>query len=139
MSTQTNRNLLSNERNSHVVACHFCTGVRILLTLSLIATIVTLLFSREVAYLAAIPIPFLYAILSLANYLVVRSRTQELRAKDGSRLSDESVDERLQIAGTLLVLKIMGVLAVATFVSADAFWHPHHLRKPPQDFLTRWF
>ncbi|WP_160167184.1 hypothetical protein [Rhodopirellula europaea] len=47
----------------------------------------SLLFFREVAYLAAIPIPFLYAVLALTNNLEVRSRATSLRGHATHRLA----------------------------------------------------
>lgn len=124
MSTPATTHRLPTEPDAHVLSRHFRTGVRILLAASLIGTILSLLMFPEVAYLAAIPIPFLYAVLALAlaNYFEVRSRASSLRERDAQRLSQEEIQADVETAGVLLILKVLGVLAAAAFIIAAAFF-----------------
>ncbi|WP_236696163.1 hypothetical protein [Rhodopirellula islandica] len=122
MSTPTTTHRLPAEPDAHALSRHFRTGVRILLAASLIGTCVSLLFFSEVAYLAAIPIPFLYAVLAFVNYLEVRSRATELRERGPNRLTKEEIDADVETAGVILMLKVLGVLAAAAFIIAAAFF-----------------
>ncbi|WP_234952809.1 hypothetical protein [Rhodopirellula baltica] len=122
MSTPATTHRLPTEPDAHVLSRHFRTGVRILLAASLIGTILSLLMFPEVAYLAAIPIPFLYAVLALANYFEVRSRASTLREHDAQRLSQQEIQADVETAGVLLILKVLGVLAAAAFIIAAAFF-----------------
>jgi hypothetical protein len=122
MSTPATSQRLPAEPDAHVLSRHFRTGVRFLLAASLIGTCLSLLFFREVAYLAAIPIPFLYAVLALTNYLEVRSRATLLRGHATHRLGKEEIETDVETAGVILILKVLGVLAVAAFIIAAAYF-----------------
>jgi len=106
------------EPDAHVVTRYFRTGARALLGLSLNGTVVCLFFFRQDAYLAAIPIPVLYAVLALTSYLEFRSRAANLRAVGQSTPSQAEVDVDVQTVGIITLLKVIGVLAVGTFIVA---------------------
>lgn len=110
------------EPDAHVGARHFRTGVRFLLALSLVATVICLLFFRPAAYLAAIPIPVLYAVLVATHYLEQRSRAEELRRPGQTGMSREEIEGDIETVGVINVLKILGVLAIGTFIIAAALF-----------------
>ncbi|WP_235951214.1 hypothetical protein [Crateriforma spongiae] len=120
MQSSSHKTILPVESDAHLGARRFRNGVRLLLVLSLISTVVTLLFARQVAYLAAIPLPFLTAILAGANYLEFRSRASILREGGADHLQKTELDADLETAGILFVLKLLGVLAMGTFIIAAA-------------------
>ncbi|MFG0265037.1 MAG: hypothetical protein ACF8AM_07765 [Rhodopirellula sp. JB055] len=122
MSTPASTHRLPTEPDAHVLSRHFRTGVRILLAASLIGTCVSLFWYPAVAYLAAIPIPFLYAVLAYANYLESRSQASVLRERDPNRLTKDEIDADVETAGVILILKVLGVLAAAAFIIAAAFY-----------------
>ncbi|WP_233215690.1 hypothetical protein [Rhodopirellula bahusiensis] len=122
MSTSTTTNKLPVEPDAHALSRQFRTGVRILLATSLIATCVGLFLVPEAAYLAAIPIPFLYAILAVANYMEVRSRASELRLQKSERIGQIEMDIDVETAGVILLLKVLGILAASTFIIAAAIY-----------------
>ncbi|QDS94840.1 hypothetical protein FF011L_36220 [Roseimaritima multifibrata] len=111
---------MNHEPDAHVSAKHFRTGVRLLLALSLIATVVCLFFFREAAYLAAIPIPVLYGVLAFTNYLEIRSRADNFRSTSESDASEEEIEIGAETVGIVTLLKVLGVLAVASFIVAAA-------------------
>lgn len=111
-----------HEPDAHVVARRFRTGVRLLLALSLIATVVCLFFLQDAAYLAAIPIPILYAVLALTNYLEIRSRASNLRSPGESGIGRQEMQIDIQTVGIVTLLKVLGVLAVGTFIIAASFF-----------------
>jgi hypothetical protein len=100
------------EPDAHLVARHFRTGVRLLLTLALIGTVVCLFCFQEAAYLAAIPIPVLYAVLATTNYLERRSRITEFRSPKKSGISREEMEIDIETVGIVTLLKVLGVLAI---------------------------
>ena len=116
--TETRSRALSHEPDAHVVSRHFRTGVRAMLALSLIATIVCLFFLREAAYLAAMSIPVLYAVLAFTNYLELRSRASNLRSDGQMRLSREELEMDIETVGIVTLLKVIGVLAIGAFIVA---------------------
>ena len=120
MSTRTEHSTvpLLHEPDAHVVSRHFRTGVRTLLALSLIATIVCLFFLRDAAYLAAIPIPVLYAVLAFTNYLEVRSRASNLRSRDQKNLTRKELEMDVETVGIVTLMKVLGVLVIGTFIVA---------------------
>ncbi|TWU46662.1 hypothetical protein [Rubripirellula reticaptiva] len=124
MSTHfnTHSKVQSDEPDAHVVARHFRTGVRLLLGLSLIATVLCLAFFQKAAYLAAIPIPLLYAVLALTNYLEFRSRGSNLRSAEGADVSREEMQVDIETVGVVTLLKVLGVLAIGTFIIAASFF-----------------
>ncbi|MDA8743775.1 hypothetical protein N9N28_03975 [Rubripirellula amarantea] len=124
MSTSTNNpvQVQANEPDAHLVARHFRTGVRLLLSLSLIATIVCLFFLQEAAYLAAIPIPLLYAVLAFTNYLEMRSRASQLRPSKSSGIGREEIEVDIETVGVVTLLKVFGVLAIGSFIVAASFF-----------------
>ena len=113
---------IAEEPEAHVVARHFRTGVRILLALSLIATVVCLFFYQDAAYLAAIPIPVLYGILVITNYLELRSRATNLRSPKASAISREEIEVDVETVGVVTLLKVLGVLAISSFIIAASFF-----------------
>ena len=122
MSTPATSHNLPAEPDAHVLSRHFRTGVRVLLAVSLIATIVAIFAYPSVAYLAAIPIPILYAVLASVNYMEVRSRASELRERGSDHLSKEELEVDVETAGIILLLKVIGILAAGTFIIAAAFF-----------------
>lgn len=104
------------------MARHFRTGVRLLLALSLIATVVCLFFFRDVAYLAAIPIPVLYVVLAFTNYLEVRSNTAHFNDPGEAGISREEWEVDIETVGIVTLLKVLGVLAIGTFIVAASFF-----------------
>lgn len=73
-----------NEPARHSLLCHFRTAVRLLLTLSLGATVVCLFRFPDAVYLAAIPIPLLCVVLTLTKPFAGRARAADLPATNGS-------------------------------------------------------
>lgn len=110
------------EPDGHVVARHFRTGVRFLLALSLIAAILCPFLLKEAAYLAAMPIPVLYGVLALANYLEFRARASNLRTPGDSKIGPEEVQVDIQTVGIVTLLKVFGVLAVGAFIIASSYF-----------------
>ncbi|XZE55049.1 hypothetical protein SH139x_001036 [Planctomycetaceae bacterium SH139] len=125
MSNQIEQNVrpLPFEPDAHVVSRRFRTGVRIMLALSLIVTIVCIFFFREAAYLAAIPIPVLYAVLAFSNYLEVRSRASSLRSPNQKRITIEELEMDIETVGIVTLMKVIGVLAIGTFIIAASFFN----------------
>ncbi|QDT12723.1 hypothetical protein [Stieleria marina] len=119
---ETHPRALSHESDAHVVSRHFRTGVRALLALALIATVVCLFFFREVAYLAAIPIPFLYAVLAFVNYLEYRSRASNLCSDGEKELSREELEADVETVGIVTLMKVIGVLAIGAFIVAASLF-----------------
>lgn len=120
--TKTNTRTLPSEPDAHVVAQHFRTGVRWLLGLSLLATIACMFFFRDAAYVAAIPIPILYGVLAYANYLEFRSRRSNLRTEGSTKLSREELEVDVETIGIITLMKVLGVLAIGTFIIAAALF-----------------
>lgn len=121
-NTETHSPALSHESDAHVVSRHFRTGVRVMLALSLIATILCIFFLREAAYLAAIPIPVLYAVLAFTNYLEVRSRASRLRSPNQKRITPEELEMDIETVGIVTLMKVIGVLAIGTFIIAASLF-----------------
>ncbi len=124
MSTRVENNTqpLLHEPDAHVASRHFRTGVRALLALSLIATIACLFFLRDAAYLAAIPIPVLYAVLAFTNYLEVRSRAANLRSPNQKKITSEELEMDIETVGIVTLMKVIGVLALGTFIIAASLF-----------------
>jgi len=112
----------SQESDAHVVSRRFRDAVRGLLILALVATIFCLLFYREAAHLAAIPIPFLYVTLAFINYFESRSRTSVLRRSDQAEISREETEIDTETIGIVTLLKVLGMLALGTFIIAAALF-----------------
>ncbi len=121
-NTETHSPAFSHESDAHVVSRQFRTGVRALLALSLIATIACLFFLRDAAYLAAIPIPVLYAVLAFTNYLEVRSRAANLRSPNQKRITIEELEMDIETVGIVTLMKVIGVLAIGTFIIAASLF-----------------
>lgn len=122
MTNQQNAHPLSTEPDAHVLSRHFRTGVRTLLAAALVATIVAIVAYPQVAYLAAIPVPVLCGVMVLTNYLVLRSRASELRKRGSDRIGKEEIEVDVETAGIILLLKVIGILAIGTFIIAAAFF-----------------
>ncbi len=89
-----------------------------LLALSLIGTVVCFFFLRDAAYLAAIPIPVLYAVLAFTNYLEVRSRASSLRSPSQKRITPWELEMDIETVGIVTMIKLLGVLAIGAFIIA---------------------
>jgi hypothetical protein len=106
------------EPDAHVMMRHAKTVVRVLLILSLVSTIVALLFFRPAAYLAAIPIPILFAIYLLVGQFERQSRAAALRDPGQATISQEEVELDVQDVGIYTGLGIAFLLALGTFIIA---------------------
>ena len=120
--TETHPEAQTSEPEAHVVARHFRTGVKLLLWLSLLSTIVCLFFFREAAYLAAIPFPVLYAVLAYANYLEYCSRRSTWRSKISTAPSQAELEADVETIGIITLMKVVGVLAIGTFIIAASLF-----------------
>jgi hypothetical protein len=108
----------SAEPDAHVIARHLQTGLRCLLVGFVVATVVSLLIFRDVAYLAAIPIPVMLLVLSVVRAFERRSRISALRKSGQDTISDEEIKIDEQAASLSTALKILGTLAVTALVLA---------------------
>lgn len=120
--SDTQANTRPSEPDAHVVARHFRTGVRLLLVLSLIATFACFFLFQQAAYLAAIPIPVLYAVLAVSNYLEIRSRASNLRSLEESGVRRERMEIDMETVGIVTLLRVLGVLAIGTFIIAASLF-----------------
>jgi hypothetical protein len=73
-----------NEPVRHSLLCHFRTAVRLMLALSLGATVMCLFRFPYAVYLAAIPIPILCVVLTLTKPFEGGARAVDLPAANGS-------------------------------------------------------
>src|SRR6056297_33358 len=112
----------SQESHAHLAARHFRTGARLLLILALLATLLALFFRPEAAYLAAIPIPVLYAVLAITKYLVVRSEASHAAARQVTAAEQEDVERDVETVGLVTLLNVLGMLAIGTFIIAASFF-----------------
>jgi hypothetical protein len=110
------------EPDSHVATRHMRTVVKCLLIIALLATVGLLIFYRPAAYLAAIPVPILYFILAVLNLMERRSRASQLRRPGQTTLGQEEIEVDVETIGVVTVLKVLGVLAIGTFIIAAAFF-----------------
>ena len=111
-----------HESDAHIASQRFRYGLRACLIVALVATIFCLLFYREAAHLAAIPIPFLYVTLAFINYFESRSRTSVLRRSEQSEISREETEIDTETIGIITLLKVLGMLAMGTFIIAAAMF-----------------
>ncbi len=121
-TTETHSKQPLGEPDAHVVSRHMRAGVRILLIVSLVATIALLLFYRPAAYLAAIPVPVLSIVLVILNLMERRSRAAALRRPGQTSISQEELEVDVETIGVTTILKVLGVLAVGTFIVSAAFF-----------------
>ncbi|MBB03055.1 MAG: hypothetical protein CMJ47_10440 [Planctomyces sp.] len=106
------------EPDAHLASRHMQTGVRIVLILCLMATVGLLLFNPAAAYLAAISVPVLIVVLVFVGFLERRSRAERLRTAGQSQISQHEVDVDVETIGVITVLKVVGALAVGSFIAA---------------------
>lgn len=121
-ATELPSKITLGEPDAHIGTRHVRTVVKGLLIFALLATIVLLLFYRPAAYLAAIPIPVLYFLLVVLNLVERRTRASQLQRPGENAISQEEVEVDVEIIGILTVMKVLGVLAIGTFIIAAAFF-----------------
>lgn len=124
MSTQSKTQLHSSQQelDAHIITRRFRTGVRFLLAFALIATVICLFFFQEFAHLAAIPIPVLYVVLAFTNYLEIRARAANFHDSARRGISREELEIDIETVGIVTLLKVLGALAVGTFIVAASFF-----------------
>lgn len=116
-ATHTTRTEMTfGEPDAHVVSRHLRTALRGLIVVALVAAVLLLFLRPEATYLAVIPIPVLYIVLQVVNHLERRTRASKLRHKGQTELSAEEIDADIKAAGLATALKIVGALALGTFV-----------------------
>ena len=112
----------SGEPHAHLMSRHFRTGVRLLLALLLVATVMCFFFLREAAYLAAIPIPILYAVLVFSNFLEKRSRASNFRSSEDATIGNKEMGIDIETVGIVTLLEVVGCLAIGVFIIAASFY-----------------
>jgi hypothetical protein len=110
------------EPHAHLMSRHFRTGVRWLLALFLVATVFCLFFLKEAAYLAAIPIPILYALLVISNFLEKRSRASNFRSPDETGISAKEIEIDVETVGIVTLIEVVVCLAIGVFIIAASFY-----------------
>ncbi|SMP61610.1 hypothetical protein SAMN06265222_107124 [Neorhodopirellula lusitana] len=110
------------EPDAHVATRHMRTVVKSALIVALVATALLFVFYRQAAYLAAIPVPLLYGFLVLLNLMERGSRASHLRKEGQTTLGQEEIDADIDTIGVFTVLKVLGVLAVGTFIIAASLF-----------------
>lgn len=106
------------EPDAHVATRHMHTVVKWLLIAALVATLGLLIFYRPAAYLAAIPVPILYCLLVVLGLMERRSRASELRRPGQTTIGKEEIEVDVETIGVVTILKVLGVLAVGSFIVA---------------------
>lgn len=121
-STDAAPNAPPDEPEAHLVWRRLRLALRSLLLAALLATILLLLFYRPAAYLAAIPIPFLYGLLVAVNFYERQSRAEILRSQGATELSPGEVSADVEAVGLATVLGVLALLALGTFIIAAAYY-----------------
>ena len=93
-----------------------------LLIVALVATLVTLLFIRSAAYLAAISVPVFFTIYVVVSLLEKQSRTEEVRKPGQTTISDDEVNLDVRDAGIYTGLGIALLLALGAFIIAASLF-----------------
>lgn len=106
------------EPDAHIVTRHMRTVVKWLLILALVATVGLFIFYRPAAYLAAIPVPVLCLVLFIVNLMERRSRASVLRHPGQTKIEQEEIEVDVETIGVVTMLKVLGVLALGTFIVA---------------------
>ena len=113
------------EPHAHEIARRMLFGVRVILALAVLIAGLLLVFNRNIAYLAILPIPVLYVVLMSLGYTERRSRTSVLRSADQSRISDEEVEVDVATNRSALILEISGILVMGVFLVAASLYELH--------------
>lgn len=121
-STDAGTNARLDEPEAHVVSRRLRLALRSLLLAALVATILLLLFYRPAAYLAAVPIPFLYGLLVVVNYYERQSRAEILRSQGANEVGPDEVTADVDAVGLATVLGVLALLALGTFIIAAAYY-----------------
>jgi hypothetical protein len=101
---------------------HAQTVIRWLLITALVSTILLFLFVRPAAYLAAIPIPLLFAALVMVKYFERQARASALRRPGAREITQEEIETDVQDAGIYTALGIALLLALGTFIIAASLF-----------------
>jgi hypothetical protein len=120
--TGKDRTNVSREPDAHVMMRRAKLAVGGLLILSLVATFVTLLFFRQAAYLAAIPIPILFIVYVMVGQFERQARASELRGDDPNQITAHEVDVDVKDAGLFTGLGIGFLLALGAFIVAASLF-----------------
>ncbi|TWT79609.1 hypothetical protein CA13_10130 [Planctomycetes bacterium CA13] len=121
-SSQSPITTFAGESDAHRMSRHWQTAIRVILIALVVAAIVLFVFYRAAAYLAAIPIPILFVTLALLDYYEQRSRTHHRHKLGEADLSKQEIEEEVETAGIVMVLKVFMALALGTFIVAAAFF-----------------
>jgi hypothetical protein len=112
----------SSESDAHRMTRHVQWIGRALLLLFLLATIICLIFYRQAAWAAAVPIPVIYGALVIAKYYERQSRREVLGERGNRTLSAPEHDLDLEVAGVATIFKVLALLALGCLIIAASFF-----------------
>lgn len=110
------------EPDAHIMMRRAKSVVRLLMVLAIIAAVLSLVFFRPAAYLAALPIPILFVLYVIVSLLEQQARASALRRPGQTTISNEEIETDVRSAGFYTGLAIAIVLALGTFVVAISFY-----------------
>ena len=113
------------EPHAHAIARRMQFGIRIFLALAVFVAGILLVFNRNVAYVAILPIPLLYVALMFMGSAERQTRASELRSVGQSEISEEEIEIDVATNRNALILEISGMLAMGVFLVVASLYELH--------------